>query len=173
MEISKKKLHLGCGNTRLEGYVNVDLDATHNPDVVLNLDDDWVMFEDNSIDEIKCHFVLEHIEWRHFFEECYRVLKPDGILDVSEPNCLDFTSWQDPTHVRGYFVNTMRFHICNYEHKHYNTNGNNWNFEHIETIMMFRKNPLNRLFYNFWRLIGMNNNAYQYVWASRTFMRKK
>ena len=85
---------------------------------------------------------------------------------------LDFTSWQDPTHVRGWFPNSV-LHISNYKHEHYNTNIHPWNFKHIKTELMFRRNPLNRLFYFVWRLLRMDNEAYRFVWASRWYLRKE
>lgn len=176
MKETELKLHLGCGNNHLKGYFNVDLDSEHNPDVVLNLDNDWTMFHNNSVDEIKCHFVLEHIDWRHFFKEAYRVLKPGGILDVAVPNQHDFVSWQDPTHVRGWFVNSW-MHIANYEHKHYNTNSNPWNFSMVKVNNMYRSLLSRILYYVFksssltGKLGNIENIAYLFVHSVQWIMR--
>ncbi len=64
-ESEEVKLHLGCGYNKLDNFINVDMDGVCEPDLVMNIDDDW-KFEDNSVDYIKCHFVLEHVEYKHF-----------------------------------------------------------------------------------------------------------
>ncbi len=77
------KLHLGCGEKILDGYINIDL---YNPKAELNLDiEDLSYFEDNSVSEIFMNAVFEHIytfqqmpcllEWK-------RVLKPNGLLRI-------------------------------------------------------------------------------------------
>jgi predicted SAM-dependent methyltransferase len=75
------KLHLGCGNIRLPGYVNIDL---YNPAADLRLDiTDLSYFEDQSVDELFLKAVLEHLythEQRQALAEWYRVLRPGGRL---------------------------------------------------------------------------------------------
>ena len=87
------KLHLGCGQNYLEGYVNIDLPTEGQPimqakaDVYADIR--TLTYPDSSIDEIRSHHLLEHfsrqealkllLQWR-------RWLKPDGILHVETPD---------------------------------------------------------------------------------------
>jgi SAM-dependent methyltransferase len=46
-------------------------------------------FEDNSWDAIVGVSILHHLEWDRCLLECYRTLKPGGVLRFSEPNLLN------------------------------------------------------------------------------------
>jgi len=49
----------------------------------------WNQFDDNSIEHIRSNHVFEHIApgepLRILFDECHRVLKPDGNLEITVP----------------------------------------------------------------------------------------
>lgn len=56
-----KKLNLGCGLDKRDGYLNVDINSSHNPDVtsdVLKLD----FLPKKFYEEIIAHDVLEHLQ---------------------------------------------------------------------------------------------------------------
>lgn len=80
------KLHLGCGNKILDGFLNCDL---YNPlaDIVCDIRN--LPFDDESVDLVYACHVLEHIR-RHdvfrTFTEWARVLKFDGKLYVAVPD---------------------------------------------------------------------------------------
>lgn len=59
-ELKAKKLNLGCGFDHKPGYVNVDLNERHNPDVVANAID-LPTFPSNHYEEIIAQDVLEHV----------------------------------------------------------------------------------------------------------------
>ena len=91
--IDKIKLHLGCGEVYLEGYVNIDLPPSeHNfmkvkADVYKDIRQ--LEYADNSVDEIRTHHMLEHFSrqeaikilfrWRHW-------LKVGGVLHIETPD---------------------------------------------------------------------------------------
>ena len=60
------KLHLGCGGTYLEGYVNIDYLTTEQ--TIMNVKADiyqditTLEYDDNSIDEIRSHHMFEHFK---------------------------------------------------------------------------------------------------------------
>ena len=79
------KLHLGCGDKKLEGYVNVDMYGS--PDVVADLSRFPWPFESNSADEIFSEHFLEHvIDYEKTILEIHRILKPDGALCFRVPH---------------------------------------------------------------------------------------
>jgi len=81
------KLNLGCGDNYLEGYINIDCNRKVKADYYLNLETDKLPFEDNKVDYILIKHVLEHIEnITHLLNECHRVLKPSGIVEIEVPN---------------------------------------------------------------------------------------
>jgi len=103
------RLLLGCGLTRIEGYVRVDYDKAVKPDFIVNLDKlkPWP-FKDNSIEEIKASNLLEHIKNIDFFmEECYRILEPEGLLHILVPHGRNHMAYSDPDHIRFFFPETF------------------------------------------------------------------
>jgi SAM-dependent methyltransferase len=85
----EKKLHLGCANKIIPGFVNVD--ARNLPGVdIPNCDvTKLTMFDNNSVDLIYACHVLEHIVRPKTFStllEWNRVLKPGGVLRVAVPD---------------------------------------------------------------------------------------
>ncbi len=80
-------LHLGSGSVRLDGWVNVDLDA---PEADMHMDlREPLSFEDSSVAFIMNEHFIEHLtreEALSFLRECRRVLRPDGVLRLSTPD---------------------------------------------------------------------------------------
>jgi ubiquinone/menaquinone biosynthesis C-methylase UbiE len=105
-------LNLGCGYNKIEGYIGVDIDASVNPDIIADLSQ-RLPFEDNSIDNIICEQVLEHIHnYPELIKEVHRILKPEGIVKFSVPKFPCIASIADPDHVR-FFVSETFMHFCN------------------------------------------------------------
>lgn len=103
-----RKLHLGCGGVRADGWCNVDIYATSAVDV---LDDIRTLrkFPNNYADRIySCH-VLEHFS----HEECLEVLK--RWFDVLRPGGEIRTSVPDLDRI-------VKIYCTNWEH--FQTDGN-------------------------------------------------
>jgi SAM-dependent methyltransferase len=82
-----KKLNLGAGESRKEGFINVDWQPSTHPDVVHDLNAFPYPFEDGTFDEIEAFHVIEHLD-RPFdvMRELHRILKPGGLLHVKVPH---------------------------------------------------------------------------------------
>jgi predicted SAM-dependent methyltransferase len=82
------KLNLGCGENYIEGFVNVDIDKNVKTDKILNLNVLPYPYTDNSIDKILCLSTIDYlsIDVFDFLKECYRILKPNGTLEIRMPN---------------------------------------------------------------------------------------
>lgn len=96
------KLNLGSNNKKYLDYINIDLDENKNPDYVLNLETDKFPFDDNTVDEVLAHHILEHLGdgFFHCIQEIYRVCKHDAIIDIKVPHPRHDTFYMDPTHKR-------------------------------------------------------------------------
>lgn len=112
------KINLGAGQDQFEGYVNVDMVEMPGIDVVHNLMEFPYPFEDESAIEIKAVDVVEHLanytadnrpSVIAFVEECYRILKPGGTLYIQTPGWKADFLWIDPTHVRGFDIQSFDF----------------------------------------------------------------
>jgi predicted SAM-dependent methyltransferase len=90
-----KKLHIGCGNKYLSGYIHVDIQKYEHVDIDCAIENIDKMFEEETIDEIYCCHILEHID-RHKFisvlSKLNKILKKNGKLYISVP---DFESVVD------------------------------------------------------------------------------
>jgi len=77
-----KKLNLGSGNNHIEGYISVD---KYDKEAEVRADIVDLPYEDESVDEIVCYQVIEHMPYNQstqVFEEMYRVLKPGATAIV-------------------------------------------------------------------------------------------
>lgn len=116
-DVENLKINFGAGNDIKPGFVNVDMVKLEGIDIVHNLMNFPYPFADNSASEIHAVDVLEHlppyINEDHgvirFIEECHRILKPGGILYIQTPGWKAEFLWIDPTHVRGFDIQSMDF----------------------------------------------------------------
>ncbi|WP_221930976.1 methyltransferase domain-containing protein [Telmatospirillum sp. J64-1] len=82
------KLHVGCADKRLDGYVNIDCRQTKATDAV---SDAWDlhMFADGSVSEIYSRHMLEHLDpndARRTLRRWHSLLAPGGILHLVVPD---------------------------------------------------------------------------------------
>lgn len=107
------KLNLGCGQNRMEGYVNTDKEPLVEPDVVMDLEDFPWPFDDDSVDEVVANHVLEHVGadpqvFLGVMQELYRVCRPGALLRIAVPHPRHDNFLSDPTHVRAITPMTMQ-----------------------------------------------------------------
>jgi predicted SAM-dependent methyltransferase len=83
-----RKLHIGCGDHLLEGWLNADL-FPRSADV-LHLDStEPFPFDDEQLDYIFSEHMIEHISYAQglqMLSECHRVLKKNGRIRISTPS---------------------------------------------------------------------------------------
>lgn len=110
--MTKEILNLGCGFRHIKEGVNVDINKIVNPDVVVDLEDGKLPFEDNTFKEVYAFHILEHIKnLIPLMNEIYRVMKIGGKLLIKVPQ--NEGIWADPTHVRGFSKLSWRYY-CDY-----------------------------------------------------------
>ena len=91
------RLHIGCGQQSLPGWINIDNQGLPGVDQVLDVRRGLPF---SGVATIYAEHFLEHLaldDGLAFLAECRRVLLPDGVLRLSTPN-LD---WVMLTHYRG------------------------------------------------------------------------
>ncbi|KAF0243288.1 MAG: type 11 [Planctomycetota bacterium] len=118
--VREVRLDLACGQSPREGFEGVDIwpGAKHQLNL-LRFPWPWA---DNSVDELHCSHFVEHIPMAYltpqgdlspvpttpadkdlffaFFDECWRILKPGGLMTVIVPALRSNRAFQDPTHRR-------------------------------------------------------------------------
>ena len=105
---------LGCGQQKAtvqyfsenmkitpDKVIGVDIAKEPGVDIVHDLTKFPYPFKDESVDAIYASHFVEHldgIERIKFFNECYRILKPQGIMRLLHPYYKSVRAVQDPTH---------------------------------------------------------------------------
>ena len=116
------KLNVGCGRTKLKGYINLDKRADFEPEICWDIESiPWCndteeyfphVIEDDTYDEIRMSHIVEHIKpWLIFdvIDEVWRVLKYGGPLTIFTPTAGSFRYFIDPTHCCPWTVGTPQF----------------------------------------------------------------
>lgn len=100
LKVLDRKLHLGCGMDRREGWINLDRIA--GADVVCDVTTERLPFDDSSIDYVYSQDFLEHLPAEFavpVMNEIWRVLKPDGIMEHYVPNAGSRNDFGSPSHL--------------------------------------------------------------------------
>lgn len=94
------RLNFGCGQKPLAGFVNCDMIHRSHVDKVFDLDIKTPYpFPNNSADEIRMTYVLEHLHHpEHCLNECHRILKPGGVLVLGLPHYTCATGYREFHH---------------------------------------------------------------------------
>ena len=105
------KLNIGCGRDSNADYINLDVIPLPGVDVVHDLQDLPLPFDDDTFTEILCQDVLEHLDYPELMMELYRVLKRDGMLVVRVPHFTSRNNFIDPTHMRQFSIRTFEYFV--------------------------------------------------------------
>ncbi len=95
------RLNLGAGSLAKPGWVNVDIAPQDGVDIVCDLDQFPWPFDDQVAERIEAFDVYEHVnEALGFMRECWRVLRPGGVLHIHTAFWKNPNSYRDPDHKR-------------------------------------------------------------------------
>jgi hypothetical protein len=111
-----KRLNLGCGTFKFEGFLNVDKSKIVNPDEVVDLDITPWKWEDDEFDHIVAKDILEHLGEKpqdliKYIKEMYRVTTNGGIWEVVVPHWRCDIALDDLTHKR--LITKTMFNLFN------------------------------------------------------------
>lgn len=94
-------LNLGCGMRRKEGYFGVDRVEMPGVDIVADLNEPFGEIPDGCVEKVYTRHVFEHVEnFLPLMAELHRIMRPNGIIDVTVPHFSNPYGYSDPTHVR-------------------------------------------------------------------------
>ncbi|NBW09206.1 MAG: methyltransferase domain-containing protein [Caulobacteraceae bacterium] len=132
MEI--KKLNIGCGNDKREGYINLDIEPVGDVqrDIKRGLP-----FNDDSFDEVLVNNVLTQIASNEDFlfvmNEMWRVTKPEGAILVRVPLASDICSFQDPMDNRRFTEESFTY--MEWQHRRYVQYGRHYGFKPFKVLL--------------------------------------
>jgi len=104
------KLNLGAGNDQAEGFVRVD--RAGRPDVFCDVMS--LPFRGGVFKIIKAHHILEHIPRESLIplmNECWRLLRYGGEMDIEVPIFPSEGAMADPTHVSFFVSSTFDYFV--------------------------------------------------------------
>lgn len=82
-----KKLHLGCGENYLDGWINTDFRPNAHR-IFLDITKPFT-FHDNTFDYVFTEHVIEHVPYaagKNLIQQSFRVLKSGGTVRIVTPN---------------------------------------------------------------------------------------
>ena len=110
------RLHIGCGDVYLKGWVNIDVDS-NNEQADLHHDvSQSLPYDDESVELIYSEHFIEHLsveEGIFFLKESHRVLAKSGILRIATLD-LDYLAfkyffrWKDQDWIKHYGYSYMQ-----------------------------------------------------------------
>jgi predicted SAM-dependent methyltransferase len=81
-------LNLGCGSNKIPGCVNIDAEASVNPDRIINFIAGKLPYKAGTVDEVYLFHTIEHISKKFHlkvFAEVYKALKEGGKFYLAYP----------------------------------------------------------------------------------------
>jgi len=110
-------VELGCGLKKKEGRIGIDVIDLPNVDIVADIEQGLPFLPDDSVDQIHCRSVFEHIEnFENLMREIVRVLKKEGKAYVFVPHFSNPYYYSDYTHKRPFGLYTF-YYFVNTEHQ--------------------------------------------------------
>lgn len=114
------KLNIGSGYQRVDNFLNVDNDPRVKPDYLIDLDLPNFPIDENSVNEIRAYYILEHIGpgYIPLMKELYRVCCNDAILDIKFLHHRSEMFYNDPTRIRALTIEQFKLFSKKYNQWH-------------------------------------------------------
>ncbi len=119
------QLNLGCGENKLEGFTNIDVEKSTKPDMLLNFISKPLPYKTGTVTRVVLFHTIEHICKRFHSKvllEIHRVLKPTGRLIITYPEFTRcFARWESNANgLKDFWEKTLfgrqlfssDFHVC-------------------------------------------------------------
>lgn len=103
------KIDLGCGDSKPEGYMGIDLENFDGVDIIADLGK-GIPLQDNTAAILRANHFIEHIfNSEMIMSEIYRVLKPGGVAIITVPSTEGDGAFAHPGHRSFYNKSTFEF----------------------------------------------------------------
>lgn len=92
------RLDIGCGVRKREGFIGIDFTPYRDVDIVMDLRNAPLPFEDNSVDEVYTDHFLEHLvieDIVRVMQEIHRVCKPFARVEIRVPHFSGLTNFYE------------------------------------------------------------------------------
>jgi len=140
------KLNLGCADTHLAGFVNVD--RVPPADQLVDLRRYGWPWEDSTVDFIRAADLIEHLPDKVLtMNEAWRVLQPGGRFEILVPTTDGPGAWQDPTHVSFWNENSFLYYTDGDPHRE---RGGQWTGVHARFKVIKKELTLDA-----WRVVKL------------------
>ena len=126
-------LHVGCGPTKLEGSIGVDINSVSAADVIHDLDCFPYPFPAESFERIVCDHVLEHLaDIPRVMEELHRICTPEGRIEIRVPHFSSVHNFRDPTHRHSFGLRSFDYFIEGTELSRFGYSSRRFRLVHLE-----------------------------------------
>lgn len=107
------KLNIGCGREYLTGFDNIDISREVKAEHYLDIRKDKLPYADGGVEHIYISGVLEQIRENEdlvfALNECHRVLKRGGTIQIIVPNATHPNAFKDPFDCRRFTEPTFDY----------------------------------------------------------------
>ena len=104
----------GSRRDRRPGYLSVDRVPGEHVDIIHDLGCFPYPWADNSVEAILMRHVLEHVDdVRAVLDECWRILRPGGTLEIHVPHFSHFQAMTHPEHRHAFCYNSLAMFTAN------------------------------------------------------------
>lgn len=105
-------IDIGCGPSKVDGFIGVDIREFPSIDVIHDLDVIPWPFDNSSVDLVIASHVVEHVDSVILFmSELHRILKDGGKLIIRYPHYSQRHTFRDPTHRRFMTLESLDYFI--------------------------------------------------------------
>jgi hypothetical protein len=137
------KINLGCGKVILPEFINVDSIELPGVNVLHDVNDLPLPFDDASASEIHCISILEHVDFIPLLQDLYRILTSGGTVEILVPHFSSPDAYRDPTHIRYFTAGSFDFFVTGHKRDYYF----DFRFNNVSHKIQFEKRKL--FFYNY------------------------
>ena len=156
-----KILEVGCGKRKRSGAVGIDINPSSVADVIHDLNIFPYPFSDEEFNEAYAENVIEHLDdVVTVMEELHRIVKPNGILEITVPHYSHRNAYTDPTHKHFFGLHSFDYFIADTSHSEFQYSSRRFELLSVSFEKnIIKKHYLDRMIVRF---ANMNKDLYEH-----------